>query len=133
LERSNQVRTLRLTFGILGGIAAGSLGLKWLNDASQMRDLIDTVRNAGLNTTEIDNLVTGAYLLIASMVLGVTGGILAFKGRGKLAAALMLLGALAPVVFAPRAIVFTSLLLIAGILSFTAKPEQKGAHVEGLM
>jgi len=46
------MRVLRLIFGILGGVVAGALGIKWLKDANQMRELIDTVRNAGLNTAK---------------------------------------------------------------------------------
>ena len=118
------MRMAGLILGILGGLAAGFLGMKWLSDANQMKELTDLIRTAGIDTSELDKTITAAYLLIGSLVLGIVGGVLAFKGKGVIAAVLMLIGAILPAVFAPKALVFTCILLIGGLVSFFAKPQQ---------
>lgn len=115
------MRIAGLILGIVGGLAAALLGIKWLSDASSMRELIGAVRNAGVDTSEIDKLVTSAYILLASGVLGFVGGGLAFTRRGKIAAAVMVIGAVAPAVFAPKSLVFTFLLLVGGLVSLLVK------------
>src|SRR5581483_4287503 len=123
------MRIVGLILGILGGLAAGALGIKWLSDAHQMRELIGAAREFGVDTGELDKLIIAAYILLAAMVLGIIVGVLAFKGKGKIAAGLMLVGALLPVVFAPKALVFTFLLLVGGALSLLARPRQKADSV----
>ena len=118
------MRILGLILGILGGLAAGLLGMKWLGDASHMKTQIDLIRTIGASTAELDKLITAGYVLIGSMVAGIVGGILAMVGKGKIAALLMLAGALVPAIWAPKALVFTCLLLLGGIVSFFAKPRQ---------
>ena len=119
------MRIVGLTLGIIGGLLAGMLGMIWMRDASRMRELVDAARNLGVDTGEVDKLIIAAYILLAVMVVGIVAGVLAFKGKGKIAAPLMILGALAPVVFAPKALVFTFILLLGGLLSFAAKPKVK--------
>ena len=121
-----------MILGVIGGIIAGGLGIKWLSDANEMKGLIDLAREAGADTGEIDRLVIAAYLLIAAMVIGIVGGILTFKGNGKIAGALMIIGAIAPVILAPKALVFTCILLAGGIVSLMAKPEHSKANAAGL-
>ena len=116
------MRKAGLILGILGGLAAGFLGMRWLSDANSMKEMINTVRSIGVDTTEIDKIITAAYLLLGSAVLGIIGGVMALKGKGKVAAVLMLVGAIAPVIFAPKALTFTCILLVGGIVSFMAKP-----------
>ena len=116
------MRIAGLVLGILGGLAAAFLGMKWLSDANDMKAMIGAARNLGVDMTELDKTVTAAYILIGSAVLGIVGGVMAFKGKGKIAGLLMLIGAIAPAIFAPKALVFTCILLIGGIVSFFAKP-----------
>lgn len=119
------MRIAGLVLGIIGGLLAGMLGLIWMRDASRMRELVDAARNLGVDTGEVDKLIVAAYILIAVMIVGIVAGVLAFKGKGKIAAPLMILGAIAPAVFAPKALVFTFILLLGGLLSFAAKPKVK--------
>ena len=119
------MRIVALVLGILGGLLAGMLGLTWIRDASRMRELVDAARNLGVDTGEVDKLIVAAYILLVVMVVGIVAGVLAFKGKGKIAAPLMILGAIAPAVFAPKALVFTFILLLGGLLSFAAKPKVK--------
>jgi hypothetical protein len=58
------------------------------------------------------------------MVAGIVGGILAVMGKGKIAALLMLAGAIVPAVWAPKSLVFTCLLVIGVIVIFFSKPRQ---------
>jgi hypothetical protein len=118
------MRVAGLILGILGGLVAGLLGMKWLGDASHMKTQIELIRSVGVSMAELDKLITAAYILIGSMVAGIVGGILAVMGKGKMAALLMLAGAIVPAIWAPKSLVFTCLLLIGGIVSFFAKPRQ---------
>jgi hypothetical protein len=119
------MRIAGLVLGIIGGLLAGMLGLTWIRDANRMRELVDAARNLGVDTGEVDKLIVAAYILLVVMVVGIVAGVLAFKGKGKVAAPLMILGAIAPALFAPKALVFTFILLLGGLLSFAAKPKVK--------
>lgn len=116
------MRIAGLVLGIIGGLAAGFLGMKWLSDANNMKEMVGAARNLGIDMTELDKTITAAYILLGSAVLGIVGGVMAFKGKGKIAGLLMLIGAIAPAIFAPKALVFTCLLLIGAAVSFFAKP-----------
>ena len=119
------MRIAGLILGIIGGLLAGMLGMTWMRDANRMRELIETAKSLGVDTGEVDKLVIAAYILLAVMVVGIVAGVLAFRGKGKIAAPLMILGAVAPALFAPKALVFTFILLLGGLLSFAAKPKVK--------
>jgi hypothetical protein len=118
------MRILGLILGILGGLAAGFLGMKWMGDANHLKASIDFARKMGVNMAELDKMATASYMLIGAMVAGIVGGILAFMGRGKIAAVLMLAGAILPAIWAPKSLIFTCLLLLGGIVSFFIKPRQ---------
>jgi hypothetical protein len=119
------MRIIGLVLGVIGGLLAGMLGLTWIRDASRMRELVDAARSLGVDTGEVDKLVIAAYILLAAMVVGVVAGMLAFKGKGRLAAAMMIMAAIAPALFAPKALVFTFVLLLGGLLSLAARPKVK--------
>jgi hypothetical protein len=119
------MRIAGLILGIIGGLLAGMLGMTWMRDANRMRELIEAAKSLGVDTGEMDKLVIAAYILLAVMVVGIVAGVLAFCGKGKIAAPLMILGAIAPALFAPKALVFTFILLLGGLLSFAAKPKVK--------
>lgn len=119
------MRIAGLALGVIGGLLAGVLGLTWIRDASRMRELVEAARSLGVDTGEVDKLVIAAYILLAAMVVGIVAGVLAFKGKGKAAAVLMIVAAIAPALFAPKALVFTFILLLGGMLSFAARPKVK--------
>jgi hypothetical protein len=122
------MRILALILGILGGLLAGCLGWKWLDDANHMKAMIDVARSAGVSMAELDKTVMAGRMLIGSTLAGIVGGILAMMGKGKIAALLMLAGAIVPAIWAPKSLVFTCLLLIGGIVSFFAKPRRTAAN-----
>jgi hypothetical protein len=77
----------------------------------------------GVNMADLDKMVTASYMLIGAMVAGIVGGVLAMMGKGKIAALLMLAGAILPAIWVPKSLIFTCLLLLGGIVSFFAKPK----------
>jgi hypothetical protein len=118
------MRILGLILGILGGLLAGCLGWKWLDDANHMKAMIDVARSAGVSMADLDKTVMAGRMLIGSMGAGIVGGILAMMGKGKMAALLMLAAVIVPAIWQPKSLGFTFLLLIGGIVSFFAKPKQ---------
>jgi hypothetical protein len=118
------MRILGLILGILGGLFAGFLGMKWMGDAESLKGQIELARKMGVNMADLDKMVTASYILIGAMVAGIVGGVLAMMGKGKIAAVLMLGGAILPAIWAPKSLIFTCLLLVGGIVSFFAKPRQ---------
>ena len=118
------MRIAALILGILGGIIAAALGIVWLSDYYELEKTVGMARALGADTAELDRLVYAAYLLLASFALGIAGGILALKHKGRVAAALMMLGPIAAGVLAPKSLVFSFLLLIGGLLAFFVKGRQ---------
>lgn len=112
------MRIAGLILGILGGLSAGLLGAVWISDVNsvdpEMAALVD-----------MSGMLTAGYLLVLALVLGISGGVLALRGKGRWAAGLMIPAAVAPAFLQPSALVFTFLLLLAGILSIWAKPPQQ--------
>lgn len=116
------MRILGLILGILGGLAAGFLGMKWMGDADSLKASIEAARKMGANMAELDKVATASHMLIGAMVAGIVGGILAMMGKGKIAALLMLAGAIVPAIWVPKSLIFTFLLIIGGIVCFFIKP-----------
>ena len=123
------MRIAGLILGILGGLIAGFLGMKWMGDADSLKASIEAARKLGANMAELDKMIMASYMLIGAMVAGIVGGILAMMGKGKIAALLMLAGAILPAIWAPKSLVFTCILLLGGIVSFFAKPRQTAVSV----
>jgi hypothetical protein len=118
------MRILGLILGILGGLLAGCFGWKWLDDINHAKAMLDLARSAGRNMADVDTTVMACRMLIGSMGAGIVGGILAMMGKGKIAALLMLAGAIVPAIWMPRSLGATFLLLIAGVVCFFVKPKR---------
>lgn len=116
------MRIAALILGILGGLASGGLGSKWLKDANEAKELLAMAAKAGADMSEMDSLIMGAYLLMITAVVSIAGGVMAFKGKGKPAGIAMIVFALSPLLFKGAAVIFTSLTLIGGILALRSKP-----------
>lgn len=125
------MRIVGLILGILGGMAAAVLGIVWLRDYNTVKSTVDAAielsRSTGTEVppefAELKRLVIAAYLLLAAGAIGIAGGVLTLLGRGKIAGPLMIVAALVPVLLAPKALVFSSILLVAGVVCFLAKPK----------
>jgi hypothetical protein len=116
------MRIAALVLGILGGIAATLLGINWLGDYYQNQETLNQAAALGLGGLTKSILIS-AWFLAPALLLGVGGGILAMKGRGKIGGALMLI----PVVggaIQPLSLIFTFLLILAAVFAFVSKPKQ---------
>jgi hypothetical protein len=109
------MRMATLILGIVGGLIAGGLGLKWLGDIGQLNEI---QRMAG--GEQLRQMGIAGILLVGSLVAGVAGGILSYRRNFVLGAALMLIGAILPLFYASQAVIFTLPLLIGGVLAIAA-------------
>jgi hypothetical protein len=135
------MRVAVLVLGILGGLGAGALGVLWLMNCNKDRDIIELLRsdpnlrdaNLGIPgqafiqtprdaIREYDRRVRAYPFLLAGLLLGVVGGVLALLGRGKSGAVLLALACLGPAVLNPWSLIFTFLLPVAAGLSLFVRP-----------
>lgn len=111
------MRKAALILGILGGIVAGGLGMKWLGDIGGLSEQQKmTVQLMGQGE-DLQAMGVAGLLLIGSLVAGIAGGILAHRGRLQAAGILMLIAGVAPLFFAKQAVLFTSLLIAGGVVA----------------
>jgi len=124
------MRTAVLIVGILGSIAAGTLGVLWyLDKNSPAGVLLEAMRNDLLRLgpdalSELqrwDRHVMAIWFLFGAVPLGFGGAILGFNGRGFCGAVLFFLAVLGPAVLDWRSLVFTSVLCIAGLVCLFVK------------
>ena len=109
------MRTAAMILGVLGGLLAGALGMKWLGDFGQLNDM-----QRAMGGEQLQNMGTAGLLMLVSLVLGISGGIMAWKHKFLASGVLMLVGAIVPLFFAKQAILFLSLLLAGGIVALFA-------------
>ncbi|MBX3146806.1 MAG: hypothetical protein KF785_08535 [Gemmatimonadales bacterium] len=109
------MRNAALILGIVGGLIAGALGMKWLADYGQLNEL---QRLAG--GEQLRNFGIAGLLLVGSLAAGVAGGILSFRRKFLAGSVLMLAGAILPLLFTRQAILFLLPLLAGGIVAALA-------------
>jgi hypothetical protein len=116
-----------LVLGILGGVIDGALGAKWISDYKQYRATVESLESMGADLSQLESLVQAGYALVLAFVLGLAGGVLALRRQGRLAGGLMLAGPVLAAMFAPQSLVFSSLLIVGGLLAFTIKSGPRAA------
>lgn len=116
------IRNASLILGVLGGLVAGALGMKWLNDFGQLNDL-----QRAMGGEQLQDMGTAGLLMLLSLVAGIAGGILSFKRKFALGGVLMLLGGIVPLFYAKQAILFLSLLIAGGVVALYAHSKDKAA------
>lgn len=109
------MRITVLILGVVGGLIAGALGAKWLSDFGQLNDMQRAIGGA-----ELQAMGTAGLLLLGACIMGIVGGIAAFKNKYALGAGLMLGGAIVPLLYASQAIIFVLPLLAGGAVAATA-------------
>lgn len=109
-----------LVLGILGGLVAGGLGMKWLSDIGALTEQQKLAAQMMGQGDQLQTMGVAGLLLIGSLVAGIVGGTLAFRGRLLVGAVVMLAGGIVPLFFAKQAILFTSLLIAGGVVAFIA-------------
>ena len=122
------MRTAVLVLGLLAATATSVLAIVWLTQYSDQRaelepylPLIEQHERLAASFEIVESRVQAGYALIASAFLALTGIILAALRRWRLAAVPMIIGGVIPGFFAPQALIFSSLLLIAGALALTIR------------
>ncbi len=113
-----------LITGILGGLLSAMLGMKWQADANEHAELLEAAKSLGADTAQLDAILTASWFMVGGLVVGIVGGVLALKGRGKIGGALMLATALIPGLFTGKALVGTFVLAIGGVLALLSKPKK---------
>ena len=122
------MRIAVLVLGILGGLLGGLLGMNWIAEYNEAQGMVAELEAAGADLSEIESLMRAAYVLLAGVVLGIAGGVMAFKGNGKMAGGLMLATPIIAAVMAPASLMGSFLLIIGGGLAFLVKPAADAAE-----
>lgn len=121
------MRTATLILGVLGGLVAGALGMKWLSDFGQLNEM-----QRAMGGEQLQGMATAGLLMLVSLVAGIAGGVFSFKRTFALGGVLMLLGGIIPLFYAKQAILFLSLLIAGGIVAMLAHfKAAKPAEVAG--
>jgi hypothetical protein len=126
-----------IILGILGSLALGGLGGKWVSDyednKAQIRSLGKLAASLGSKSSDVEaaikgveRLKTAGYIMMVMALVGLAASVLV--GRfGKLSGAALLVGAGIPAVLAPLSLVAGFLLVIAGILALFVKTAPSAA------
>lgn len=131
------MRVAVMILAILGGVFAGMLGIYWMDDASKSTKLLK--KNQGIfkvvnkNSrmgkklaklkSHISERQNASYLLFLTFILGIIGGVFAFRRQGKIAVGLLGAALLLPAFVSPVTLAINILIIIAACLSFFIKPE----------
>jgi hypothetical protein len=129
-----------IILGILGSLAFGGLGGKWVSDyeanKEQIKSLAKLASSLGGKSEDMDAAIkavertkTAGYIMIVAALAGLAASLLVGK-LGKLSGVVLLVGASLPAALAPLSLVAGFLLIIAGILALfvkTAPPLQPAA------
>jgi hypothetical protein len=120
MRRGEPVRITALILSLFGAIAAGALGLSWLQDAARFEREAALAQAVGLDPSR---LVIASYMLVGTLVLGCVAGVFILQGRHRLACTLCLAAGIAPGMLEPKAFVVTFLLILAGFLAYGSATE----------
>ncbi|MBN9523955.1 hypothetical protein J0H58_36510 [bacterium] len=119
------MRMTVLVLAAVGGLASGALGLKWVSDAAQSRELVREIEKLGIAPDavgEVTRVERAGYLLLVSMLAGFGAAAAVYLGKEKVAGPALLAAVVIPALFTAKALVGTFLLLVAGGLCFALKP-----------
>jgi hypothetical protein len=120
------MRIAVLVLAVVGGLAAGFLGMKWVSDVGEARKQLKKMEEFGVAKealAEVRAHERAGYLLIVSMLAAFGAAAASWHGMNKVAGGVLIGAALVPALFAAKSLVFTIFLLVAGGLSFAVKPD----------
>jgi TRAP-type C4-dicarboxylate transport system permease small subunit len=98
-----------------------------VNEADQSKTPISGLDNIRAEVNRFEKLRVGCYFMLATAVLGLAGGVLAMLRFGKIAALLLVLPPIVTAVILPISSVFSSLLILAGLLALLIRPARRRA------
>jgi hypothetical protein len=121
-----------IILGILGALAVGGLGAKWVSDYETNKESIVALTKlahslGGGKVSEVDEQIktldrvkTAGYIMIVGALLALAAALGVGK-LGKISAAVMLVAVIVPAALAPLSLVASFLLIIAAALAFFVK------------
>ncbi len=121
---------------IIGAIASIGLGIKWISDFNAYKadiasiyDLSEEISNPVLEESlkEIEALRNCAYALIVCGIIAIAALFLVAKIGKQLAAGIILFTGIIPAFFSTSCLIFTFVLILAGILGLVSKPKVSAA------
>jgi hypothetical protein len=118
-----------LILGIVGGLIAGGLGMKWIGDFGALTEQQRMMAEAMGEGDRMLNTTIAAVLLLGSLVAGIVGGIFAARDNLLAGSVLMLAGGVIPLLFAKQAVIFTAVLIAGGVVAFVAYRKETQAAV----
>jgi hypothetical protein len=131
-------RTVVFLLALAGGVSSGFLGMRWREAVRRdqpdpavhrvQEEVASQLSQLGLGDTQTwapaeqtpqeKTRCSRVYpFLLVGLLLGAEGGLLVFRGRYRSGAALLLVAGLGPAVLHPASLIFTSGLLLAGVLA----------------
>jgi hypothetical protein len=119
-----------VVLAILGALASGFLGMKWMGDLSALGNMSELERMAAQSIAaaqgqSLNKMGAAAFILILGALAGFAGAFFTLKNKFALAGGLLLGAGVFPVLFQPQAVFFTSLLIIGGALAFFKHSKNK--------
>jgi hypothetical protein len=129
-EGDAAMKIAALVLGILGAIATAGLGSKWVSDYNDNKALIDSLSKVSASIgggdnpalAELNRTKNAGYLMIVFGIAALGAAALVFK-QSKAAGGVLVAAAVIPALLAPKSLVFSFFLIIAGVLAFLAKPK----------
>lgn len=108
-----------------------SIGIKWISDYNELKKGIVAAEELAKKTgkdmssefAEVKKMRIASFLLLILGITGIASGFLMGKLGSKVAGIIMIASAAIPAIFEPKALIFTFLLIIGGILALIMKPK----------
>lgn len=129
--REKMMRFAILTLAILGTLAGGFLGMKWISDADKVKEATKLLQSlGGSDSPEVksaiasaNSTVTAAYLMVCGALIAVPAAIVAWKmpAYAKIAGIVLITAAGVPAFFAAKSLIFTFFFVLAGGLCLLVK------------
>ncbi len=123
---------------ILGALASFSLGVTWLSDFNEYKTELAAANETSAEISsdpelskalrDVETLRNCAYALIVCAIIALVAVFL-MRRIGKIAAVIIVATGIVPAFFSPTSLLFTSLLVIGGILAFFVKPKAQAVNV----
>jgi hypothetical protein len=118
-----------LIVGLIGAILLTGLGAKWVTDFDKNKETIAQLEKlsgalggaGGEAMAQLERAKTAGYAMIPLGILAIVAAVLVFK-MSKPAGAVMIAAAVIPAVLVPSSLIFSFLLILAGIFALVAKP-----------
>jgi len=126
------MKVAALILGLIGALLVTGLGSKWLVDYKQNRATIESLASAVGGSAgqeaiaSIERTHRAAYAMVVLGIAALAASALVFK-KSKAAGGVMIAAAIVPALFAPSTLVFSFLLLLAGIFALVAKQKPAAA------